>query len=77
MKFQKSNIANGLAAAAVTLMGEGSEQTPLAVLEDISFVEFQRRNPTEQEVINLKIEREDDLYWPLLQLAPWKKGKGL
>jgi putative folate metabolism gamma-glutamate ligase len=75
MKFQKSNIANGLAAAAVTLMGEGSEQTPLALLEDISFVEFQKRNPTAPEVASLKIEREDDLYWPLLQLAPWEKGQ--
>jgi F420-0:gamma-glutamyl ligase len=77
LQFQKSNIANGLAAAAVTLMGEGNEQTPIALLEDVSFVEFQKRNPTEQELADLKIEREDDLYWPLLKLAPWEKGKAL
>lgn len=77
LQFQKSNIANGLAAAAVTLMGEGNEQTPLALLEDIPFVEFQKRNPTEQELADLRIDREDDLYWPLLKLAPWEKGKNL
>jgi dihydrofolate synthase / folylpolyglutamate synthase len=77
LQFQKSNIANGLAAAAVTLMGEGNEQTPIALLEDISFVEFQKRNPTEQELADLKIDREDDLYWPLLKLAPWERGKAL
>lgn len=77
LQFQKSNIANGLAAAAVTLMGEGNEQTPIALLEDISFVEFQKRNPTEQELADLRIDREDDLYWPLLKLAPWEKGKAL
>ena len=77
LQFQKSNIANGLAAAAVTLMGEGNEQTPLALLEDISFVEFQKRNPTEQELADLLIEREDDIYFPFLKPAPWQKGKGL
>lgn len=73
--FQKSNIANGFAATAVTLMGEGNEQTPIALIEDIPFVEFQDRNPTDQELADLIIEREDDLYWPILQSAPWQKGE--
>jgi len=76
MQFQKSNIANGLAAAAVTMMGEGDEQTPIALVEDVPFVEFQERNPSKQELADLRIEREDDLYWPLLKLAKWRKGGG-
>lgn len=75
MQFQKSNLANGLAATAVTMMGEGDERTPIALLEDLPFVEFRRRDPTEQELVDLRIEPEDDLFWPLLGNAPWEKGK--
>lgn len=76
MQFQTASIANGLAAAAVTLMGEGNEQTPIALLEDLPFVEFQKRNPTAQELVNLRIEREDDMYWPFLKNAEWQQGEG-
>jgi F420-0:gamma-glutamyl ligase len=74
MMFQNNNIANGLAAAAVLLMGEGSEQTPLAVIEDVSFVEFQPRNPSTEELAKLHISIDEDIYSPLLKNTPWKKG---
>ena len=74
-KFEKLNIADSLAASAVLVMGEGSEQTPLAVIEDIPQVEFQERNPTEEELRELKISLEDDLYAPLLTSVQWKKNK--
>ena len=32
-RFTKSNIADALAAAAVLLMGEGDEQTPLVIIK--------------------------------------------
>lgn len=72
--FQQSNLMNGLAAAAVTLMGEGDEQTPLAVITDIPFVQFQRRNPSEEELASMQISLEEDLYAPLLRSVPWRKG---
>lgn len=75
LQFQKSNIANGLAAAAVVMMGEGSEQTPIAVLSEVSFVEFQENDPTEQELDDLIIEPEDDLYEPFLTAVDWQIGK--
>jgi putative folate metabolism gamma-glutamate ligase len=75
LEYQKASIANGLAAAAVTLMGEGNEQTPLALLEDLPFVDFQDSNPTQQELQALNIEPQDDLYWPLIRSAPWVKGE--
>lgn len=72
----KANIADGLAGAAVLAMGEGSEQTPLAILEDIPFVTFSNKNPSEEELRDLRIPMEEDIYASILTRAPWKKGKG-
>jgi putative folate metabolism gamma-glutamate ligase len=74
LKYTKANIADGLAAAAVVSMGEGNEQTPLAVMRDVPFVQFQARNPTEKELEDLKIDIQDDLYAPLLTRVKWKKS---
>jgi len=74
-KFEKLNIADSLAAAAVLAMGEGAEQTPIAVIEKASLVEFQERNPTQEELDNLRIKLEDDLYAPLITSLKWQKGK--
>lgn len=76
LHFEKLNIAESLAASAVVVMGEGSEQTPLAVIEDVPFVEFQERNPSQEELDTLKIELEDDVFYPLLTSVKWQKGKG-
>lgn len=76
LKVTKANIMDGLAGAAVLMMGEGKEQTPLALISDIPFVAFQKRNPTSLEIRNLKLEISKDLYAPLLKNAPWKKGSG-
>lgn len=75
-KFEKANIADSLAVAAVAVMGEGSEQTPIALIEDIPFVEFQSGNPTDAELENLKIDMKNDLYKELLTSVKWKRGKG-
>lgn len=75
MLATKANIADALAVSAVLVMGEGSEQTPLAIIDDVNFVEFQGRNPSEQELLALKISIEDDLYAPILNSVKWKKGE--
>lgn len=72
--YHKNNIVNGLAAAAVVTMGEGAEQTPLAVIEDLDFVKFVDQDPSTQELADLAIPIEDDVYAPLLENAPWHKG---
>ncbi|MBI2600657.1 coenzyme F420-0:L-glutamate ligase [Candidatus Daviesbacteria bacterium] len=72
----KANAMDGLAASAVLVMGEGAEQTPMAIIEDVPFVEFQDRNPTQQELDMLKIEIDDDIYAPFLKNASWRRGKG-
>lgn len=74
MMFQNNNIMNGLAAAAVLLMGEGSEQTPLAIIQDVPFVQFQPRNPTADELATLRIGIDEDIYRPLIKNAPWLRG---
>lgn len=73
-KHTKVGIWNGLAAGAGVVMGEGAEQTPLAIIEDVAFVEFQDRDPSEEELKSLVIEPENDLFGPLMKYAPWKKG---
>lgn len=73
-EYTKTSIIDGLAAAAVLVMGEGTEQTPLAVISDIPFVEFCENNPSPEEIVGLKIDIKDDLYAPLLMSADWQKG---
>jgi F420-0:gamma-glutamyl ligase len=76
LHFEKTNVADSLATASVVVMGEGNEQTPLAVISDVPFVEFQDKNPTQEELEGLHIELEDDVFAPLLTSVEWKKGKG-
>lgn len=73
--FEKLNIADSLSTAAVAVMGEGSEQTPLAIISDIPFVKFNSKSPSKKEIQDLKISIEDDLYAPFLKSVKWKKGK--
>lgn len=73
LKVSRANVAEGLASAAVVVMGEGSEQTPLALITDVDFVQFQDRDPNQEELDFLKISIEDDIYAPLLTAVKWKK----
>lgn len=60
MKMSRTNVADGLAAAAVLEMGEASEQIPLVVIEEapVEFCDTIDR-------AELKIDIEDDLYRPM------------
>ncbi len=70
------DIADGLAAAAVLAMGEGSEQTPLALITEIPFVEFGSGEKSGKPFSSHEIEEKEDLYYPLLSSVPWEKGGG-
>lgn len=74
LKMTKVNVLDGLAASAVLVMGEGTEQTPMAIIEDINFVEFSENDPSVDELESLKISIEDDIYAPLLTKVAWQKG---
>jgi len=72
MKISQSNIADSLSASAVFVMGEGNEQTPIAIIEDINFIKFEEFNPKDSNP--LEIDRDDDIYTPLLKAIKWRKG---
>jgi len=74
MQMEKVNLVQSLAAAGVLEMGEGNEQTPIAIVTDIKSIVFQSRPPTAEELRSLKINLEDDAYAPILLRADWKKG---
>jgi putative folate metabolism gamma-glutamate ligase len=71
LRQTRIDVANALAASAVICMGESDEQTPVAIIEDIPFVEFQNHEPSPEELAQLKINIEDDLYEPLIGRARW------
>lgn len=75
LKVTEANIAEGLAASAVMIMGEGKEQTPLAVIEDVPFVKFQKKAPSKKELAYLKISLKEDVFGKILTSVKWKKGK--
>lgn len=68
------NVLDSLATAAVLTMGETDEQTPLAIIQDIPFVRFQRENPTAEELSSFYMKIEGDLFAPILKKADWRKG---
>ena len=74
LRMTKVNVMDALATAAVLVMGEGSEQTPLALIDDLPFVHFQERDPSPAELEQLRVSPEDDLYAPLLAGAPWQRN---
>lgn len=75
LKVTKASVVDGLAVSAVVVMGEGREQTPLAVISDTPFVKFKKNDPSQKELEDLKISLADDLYAPILTRAPWKKKR--
>jgi len=74
LRVTKSHVLDGLAASAVLVMGEGNEQTPMAVIQEAHNVVFQDHPPTREEIQDIHIPVELDLYAPLLLTVPWQKG---
>ena len=73
-KLEQANIADGLAAAAVLAMGEGSERTPAALMSDVPFVQFGKKENTEDPQGSFEVGIDNDLYYPFLKHVPWKEG---
>jgi dihydrofolate synthase / folylpolyglutamate synthase len=75
LKITQVNVSDALASAAVLEMGEANEQTPIAVITDIPYVEFQDKDPSAEELDVLNYPLEKDMYAPLLTSVPWQTGK--
>lgn len=77
LKVSQTNIPDSLATGAVFTMGEGCEQTPIALISGLpEQIEFTAKKlPTENGLFNsLSVSLEEDLYAPFLTSVPWKKG---
>lgn len=75
MVMEQIAVGEAIAGAAVFEMGEVAECTPLAVVEDIRQIQFQERVPSEEELAQLHINIQDDVYAPFLEKADWKPGE--
>ncbi|XVN42215.1 MAG: hypothetical protein RCG15_05995 [Candidatus Rickettsia vulgarisii] len=53
-------------------MGEGNEQTPLAIIKNAPKISFLDRPPTKEEEQTILISMEEDLYGPLLRSTVWR-----
>src|SRR3989344_489001 len=73
----QTNIADGLAAAAVLIMGEGAECTPLVSITDVPWIKFVSKSTISKKPFSsFEIKSKEDLYFPLISSVPWKKGGG-
>jgi len=75
LRVTRVNVVDALAAAAVFAMGEGAEQTPLAMISDLSNLVFSEHEPSDEGLAALHIKPADDLYAPLLQAVRWQTGR--
>jgi len=71
LRVSMANLVDGIAAAAVVVMGEGNEGTPLCVVKDAPNVVFQTRPPSEAERAFVSIEPSRDIYAPILNKVRW------
>lgn len=62
LRFEQANVVDSLATAAVLVMGEGQEQTPLAIIEDSDFVKFNPNYPTKKELNEFYVTLDDDIF---------------
>ena len=75
LRFSQANVADALGAAAVLAMGEGAEQTPLALIRGAPGLRFVARPGRSAERFSgLEVPPEEDLYWPFLRGVPWCPG---
>ena len=74
LRVEVTNVVDCLAAAAVLEMGEAYEQTPLAIINEISQMKFVNRTPTDEELKMMRIELGQDVFTALLTSVKWIKG---
>lgn len=74
-KMETSNLPDSLATAAVLEMGEGNEQTPIATITDIPYIEFIKTLSKEESGdYSFNIPEKEDMFYPLISAVKWKRG---
>lgn len=75
LKMETSNMPDSLATVAVLEMGEGSEGRPIAIISDISDIEFINKKYIPKTIDDsFEIPEKEDMFYPFLSKAKWKKG---
>jgi putative folate metabolism gamma-glutamate ligase len=74
LEVTRANVADGLSVSGVLVMGEGSEQTPIALIEDVPFVQFQDSDPSAQDLEFLNTPLDEDVFAPFITSVRWQKG---
>ena len=72
LKISRTNVIDSIASAAVFVMGEGSESTPAALVEDVPTVSF--TDAPNSSLDSFIVPMEEDLFYPFLKSVPWKRG---
>jgi F420-0:gamma-glutamyl ligase len=62
LQVTQINLLDSLATIATLCMGEGGEQTPMAILTDVPKISFQNRAPNSQEEAMTCIDLNSDLF---------------
>lgn len=73
---QTANLVDSLAAAAVVVMGEGKERTPLAIIEEVGDLKWSEEPRVIAGEPLVAVPMEEDLFLPMLQGVKWEKGEG-
>lgn len=71
LKVTVINVAQCLATSAVLEMGEANEARPIAVMSDIRDISFVEHEPTTEELTELHVDPDEDIYLPALKDAEW------
>ena len=75
LKYEHMNVVDNIAGAATLEMGEGNEQTPIAIANQINHIKFVNRTPNEKEIEETTITLDTDIYSGMFNKTEWKKDK--
>lgn len=68
LQMEQANVTDALACAAVLVMGEGSEQTPLAIITDLPDITFAIEAPDKLEIDEFFVPLSDDVFLPIFDM---------
>lgn len=71
--MSQTNIPDSLSSAAVFEMGEGNEQTPIAIISDVD-LDFIGPIRSQKKFNSFQVPLKEDLFYPFLKSVKWRKG---
>ena len=74
LKVTLSNVVDALASAAVFVMGEAGESTPVVIIRGLKNIEEEHR--VKNELDRFPVHMEDDIFSTFLLSQKWKNGGG-